>query len=117
MNRNSVVVGILVLAASLVGQAQEEKNCKYVVKQVSFEHSSRLTEQQLTTLRTRAIGKCYDELDTGSISNDVYRQLRSWGYRKPTVYDPSKFRVLNSAITPSPVSIAIDFRLSGTDNR
>jgi hypothetical protein len=82
-----------------------------VVKDVSFENPSGLTAEQLAQLHALVAGRCYNPV---SISKHVYDQLRLWGYEKATVYDPST-RVLEGDVHPSPIAIAIDFRLRGTD--
>ena len=95
--------------------AQDAQACTYVVKQVSFENPSGLTAQQLAKIRTILIGRCYDPVKATYVSQDVYGQLRKWGFNKATVYDRNNVQVLDANLHPSPIAIAVDFRLSGSD--
>jgi hypothetical protein len=105
----------LIFAFSLVFStvnihAEDTQTCTYVVKEMSFENPSGLTAEQVAQLHALVVGRCYDPI---SISKHVYERLRLWGYKKATVYDPSTFRVLDGDLHPSPIAVAIDFRLRG----
>jgi hypothetical protein len=106
---------LIALMISVPMHAQQTQACAYIVKQVSFEHPSGLTPQQLAKLRTVVIGRCYDPDNASYVSQYVFDQLRAWGFQQATVYDPARFQVLDKNLHPSPISIAIDFRLRGSD--
>jgi hypothetical protein len=87
-----------------------------VVSKVSFEYTTGLSPKRQTSLTNLLLGRCFDRRDDVKLSEAVYNQLRAWGYRRATVYDPL-VRVLDSKSHPSPVAITIDFRLTGRDRR
>jgi hypothetical protein len=103
------------LTLPLIGQDQDKVACNYIVKEVSFENSTGLTVDQLTTLRKLVIGQCYEPANAMFISGRVYDQLRLWGYCKARVDDPNKFHVLDPNLQPSPIAVVVDFQLTASD--
>jgi hypothetical protein len=81
-----------------------------VVSKVSFENTGGLSPNQQMSLRKLLLGRCFYRRDDVKLSEAVYNQLRGWGYRRATVYDPL-VRVLDQKSHPSPVAVVIDLRL------
>ena len=115
MRRFAAYLAVFLVASMLSLNSQDKGACSYVVKEVSFENSTGLTTDQLATLKKLVIGRCYDPGNGIFFSDGVYEQLRLWGYRKATVYDPNKFHVLDSSLHPSPIAVVVDFRLVCSD--
>jgi hypothetical protein len=111
MRRFAVLVAVFLAASIHPSISQDNGGCNYVVKEVSFENPAGLTADQLATLRKLVTGRCYDPGNGIFISDGVYDQLRIWGYRKATVYDPNNVRVLDASLHPSPIAVVVDFRL------
>ena len=113
MRGSASIFALLIMASMTVtANAQNPQVCTHLVKQVSFENPTGLTAEQLTKLRTVVIDQCYEQ---GRITGYVYDQLQYWGYSKATVYDANNFVIMDSTIHPTPIAVAIDFRLSGSD--
>jgi hypothetical protein len=104
------------VAAQVAKPTNSSSDCNYVVGQVSFENPTGLTDPQIAALRRLVLGRCYEPERQTYISGYVYQQLRAWGYKRSTVYDPKEIRVLDSSVHPSPIAVTIDFCLSGLDD-
>jgi hypothetical protein len=103
---------------SVFATAQSPQSCDSVIKKIAFENTSGLSKGQQAELSKLLMGRCFQREHPGVLSEAIYEQLRKWGYKRPTVYDPDKgadIRVLDSNVHPSPVAVTIDFRLTGLD--
>jgi hypothetical protein len=115
MTRLELICAAFLAFSTVCLNSQDKNSCGYVVKDISFENPTGLTVEQLAALRTIVVGRCYDPVKTIYISQYVYDQLRLWGYSKATVYDPNNFRILDASRHPTPIAVALDFRLTGSD--
>jgi hypothetical protein len=109
----------LFVLLSVAATAQGSPTCDSVVKKVAFENTTGLTTKQVSSISKLLVGRCFKREHPQVLSEAIYRQLREWGYKQPTVIDPDKgrdIRVLNATAIPSPVAVTIDFRVSGFDD-
>lgn len=117
MMRWAVLFTLLFSFFALCATGEDKSPCTYVIKDVAFENTKGLTSEQVEKLRAQIVGRCYDPAMSAPVSTYVYDQLREWGYREASVYEPSGFRIEDQSMHPAPISFAIDFRLSGFDTR
>ncbi len=116
--KTALLLSTLIVLLSVVGNAQTSPSCDSVVENVAFESAKGLSVERQASLKKLLIGRCFQRNNPSDLSEAVYKQLRAWGYKQPTVYDPDKghdIRVLDESVKPSPVAVTIDFRLTGLD--
>ena len=107
----TVMIAVFVPGAG----AQSSPTCDSVVTKVSLENTAGLTSERQASLKRLLIGRCFQREHGDVLGEAVYKQLRRWGYKQPTVYDPASILILNGGVHPSPVAVAIDFHLTGSD--
>lgn len=112
MTRPRLIFAVFLAFYALSLSGQNKNTCDYVVKNVWFESTNGLSSEQLQKLHNLVEGRCYDSVDSVSVSKYVYDQLRQWGYRKVEVYDPAKLQVLDDSVHPALISFVIDFRVN-----
>jgi hypothetical protein len=109
-----VFITVMMAIFDAGASAQSSRACDCVVKEVSLENTIGITAERQASLRTLLIGRCFQWEHGEVLSEPVYNQLRSWGYRRPTVYDPN-ILVLHDDVHPSPVAVTVDFRIGDLD--
>ena len=116
--KTGLLFTMLFVLLSVGASAQIAPSCDSIVKKVTFENTNGLNPEQTTRLSKLLMGRCFQREHPEVLSEAVYRQLRAWGFKQPTVYDPDHghaIQVLDDTVTPKPVAVAIDFRVVGLD--
>jgi hypothetical protein len=107
------ILVVLLLTVALLGipsVAASQARCEeqFVISRVTVPMTSRLTPEEEAAIRTRLIGRCFDDVNDGGLNDRVRDALQSFGYFRATVSEPT-LRVLDFNRRPQPVALNIQF--------
>jgi outer membrane protein assembly factor BamA len=99
----AILLGTPSLAAS---QTACEK--QFVVSRVTVPMTSRLTPEEEAAIRTRLIGRCFDDVNDEELRDRVRDALQNFGYFRATISEPS-VKVLDFSRYPQTIALNIRF--------
>ena len=90
-------------------RAQDSCDKQLVVSEVSLPTTTRLSASEQAAVRARLIGRCFDNQQLGKLASGVRDVLRSIGYLRAAVTEPS-ITASDTSRYPRPVSLNVEVK-------
>jgi outer membrane protein assembly factor BamA len=106
MTRSFLALGFCTIFLPLSPQTSLADQCSkpFIVLEVNFPGSTRLTAQEQAEAKAKLIGACLDETQLGKMADAVRSVLKEAGYLRAAVPSPS-MTVVDGNRNPEPVSL------------